>query len=106
MADFETFKRKPKKGGYQKKESFSNKDNGDFISIFTDLGNSINYKIAMFLFIVGVLIFSDTFIELFLVPIPGATYMDNPTTKGTTIQLLALTFGYIIIDLLVTGQII
>jgi hypothetical protein len=74
--------------------------------MFSDLFNSVNYKIAFFLFILGIIIFSDVFIELFLVPISGAVYGDVPTNKGTTIQLLMLTLGYIVIDLLNTGEII
>lgn len=100
--DFESFADEDSQKRYKK----NNSDKDDFISLINDLFYSINYKIAIFLFIIGILIFSDVFIELFLNPISGAVYGDIPTTKGTTIQLLALTVGYILIDLLVTGSII
>lgn len=97
--DFETF-------GKSYKSRKRNLKNADFINMFSDLFNSINYKVAIFLFILGILIFSDIFIESFLPLFKGSVDGDTPTTKGTTIQLVALTFGYIIIDLLVTGEII
>jgi hypothetical protein len=92
-----------------KKKSCNGKNsnsNSDFISMFSDLFNSINYKVAIFLFILGILIFSDVFIETFLTPISGAVDGDVPTTKGTTVQLLILTLGYIIIDLMISGNLI
>lgn len=100
--DYETFIKKTQSN--QKQNSHKCKD--DFLSMFSDLFGSINYKTAIFLFILGILIFSDVFIELVLTSTDGAVYGDAPTTKGTIIQLLALTFGYIIIDLLAQGKII
>lgn len=102
MDDFETFKPSKKR---KSKKRCSN-DREDFISMFSDLFHSINYKVAILLFILGILIFSDTFIELFLTPIDGAVQGDEATTKGTLIQLIFLTLGYIVADLLVTGEIL
>lgn len=103
MDDFETFDNHKKK---KSKRRCDDDEGEDFISMFSDLFNSINYKVAILLFILGVLIFSDTFIELFLTPIDGAVQGDEATTKGTTIQLVLLTLGYIIIDLIVAGDIV
>lgn len=104
MDDFESFTDHHKKNKSRKTRYSGN--NSDFINMFYDLFNTINFKVAIFLFILGVLIFSDTFIEVFLNPIDGAVDADTPTTKGTTIQLIALTLGYIMIDLMATGEII
>lgn len=108
--DFESFsesKHSKKSGRRHRNEINDNDERGDFISIFSDLFNKINYKVAILLFVLGVLIFSDSFSELFLTGIDGATdSTDCATSKGTIIQLLALTFGYIIIDLLAKGDII
>lgn len=104
--DFDTFSDKYSKNKTKNKQKKRNSDRDDFISIISDLFYSINYKVAIFLFILGILIFSDVFIESFLMSINGAVYADQATSKGTVIQLLALTFGYIIIDLLVSGEII
>lgn len=108
--DFETFSSSNSKRSNKSKRCNTSKrrskyGGSDFISMFSDLFNSINYKVAIFLFILGVLIFSDMFIDTFLAPMSDAVEGDTPTTKGTTIQLLALTFGYIVIDLLVSGEI-
>lgn len=110
MDDFESFddfsKKSNKTKSKKSRRTSHYSDNSDFINMFSDLFNAINFKVSIFLFIIGILIFSDTFIETFLVPLEGAVDADTPTTKGTTIQLLLLTFGYIIIDLMATGEII
>ena len=92
--DFETFR-------CHKKRS---KD--DLTSMFSDLFNTINYKVAFFLFVLGIFIFSDLFVDGVLTSFRDAVYTDSPTTKGTTVQLIFLTLGYIVIDLLVTGKVI
>lgn len=102
MDDYDMFIKRSKRKG--KKKSKVNKQ--DFISMFSDLFNSINYKVAILLFIIGLFIFSDVFIETFLIGINNAVIGDETTTKGTTIQLIILTLGYIAADLMVTGNII
>lgn len=94
--DFETFSKKNRK-----------RRGDDFITMFSDLFSKMNLKVAAFLFILGVLLFSDSFVDMFLIDMEGATdSTDCPTSKGTVIQLLLLTLGYIIIDLLAKGEII
>lgn len=102
MDDYDMFVKRSKKRSKKK----CKKSTEDFISMFSDLFDSINYKVAVLLFIIGLFIFSDIFIELFLVGINDAVIGDETTTKGTMIQLTMLTFGYIVADLLVTGNII
>ena len=109
-SDFETFDDEKinyskKKKNFKSRKSHSS-SNSDFITMFYDLFNSINYKVTILLFLLGVIIFSDIFIESFLINIPGAVDGDTPTSKGTTIQLLLQTLGYIIFDLLVSGNVI
>lgn len=93
MKDYETFKCRKR-----------SKD--DLMAMFSDLFNSINYKVAFFLFILGIFIFSDLFVDGVLMSFKDAVYTDVPTTKGTTIQLMFLTIGYIVIDLLVSGNVV
>jgi hypothetical protein len=112
-SDFETFddekinfSKKRKNFKKSRSSNFSNSSNADFITMFYDLFNAINYKVTILLFLLGVILFSDIFIESFLIHISGAVDGDTPTSKGTTIQLLLQTIGYIVFDLLVSGNII
>ena len=76
----------------------------DFPSMTASMFSKINIKVAILLFMFGILIFSDVFIENALSYFDGASQAGEATTKGTMIQLLALTIGYIIIDLMVQGE--
>jgi hypothetical protein len=78
-----------------------NQINGDFPSICVDLIKKTNFKVAIFLYIIGLFIFSDVFIENLL----PKKYRDGncATTPGTMLQLLSLVICYLIIDLLVGG---
>jgi hypothetical protein len=78
----------------------------DFMQLSAVTVGSINIKIAVFLFFIGMIIFSDLFIEKFLSTIEGTTYMECTTTKGTMIQLIFFIICYIIIDLLSQGNFI
>lgn len=113
-SDFETFDNEKtnfprKKKNFKKSKTYSNysnSSNADFITMFYDLFNTINYKVTILLFLLGVILFSDIFIDAFLINISGAVDGDTPTSKGTTIQLMLHTLGYIIFDLLVSGNVI
>jgi hypothetical protein len=92
-------------------ESFDNMEKrssgrDDFPSMTTDLVRRVNWKVALLLFVIGVLIFSDVFIDLFLVSMKDTVEGDCPTSKGTVIQLTCLVLSYVIIDLLVQGEFI
>lgn len=69
----------------------------DFPSIIMDITKKINFKLAFFLYIAGLIIFSDIFIENVL----PSSMVDGicTNTKGTMVQLLLLVISYIIIDL-------
>jgi hypothetical protein len=73
----------------------------DFPSIGVDLLKKTNFKVAIFLFLIGIFIFSDVFIENCL----PKKYRDGncATTQGTVMQLLMLVLCYLVIDLLVSG---
>ena len=78
--------------------------NNDFPSMGVDLVKKINFKVAFFLLLVSMLIFSDVFMENI---IPTKYSMGGvPDTKGTMIQLLMLVMAYIVIDLMVKGEIL
>lgn len=87
-----------------RKKKISSRDN--FPSMIYDLVQNINWKTAIFIFMFGVFIFSDVFVEIFLTNIDGSVYGDTTTTKGTMIQLMFLTIGYIIIDVLIRSDFI
>lgn len=76
----------------------------DFPSIFIELIKKINFKVAFFLYFIGVIIFSDVFIENILSK--NMINGDCADSKGTMIQLLVLVSAYILIDILVKYQVI
>jgi hypothetical protein len=78
--------------------------NEDFPSIGVDLIKKINFKVAIFLFFIGLFIFSDVFIENFLPKNNIDGYCAD--SQGTMIQLLLFVCLYVIVDLLAQGSII
>lgn len=81
-----------------------NEDNtskkSDFMKMGGSVIKSINIKMAFFLFILGMLLFSDLFISSVLSKFNDSVQGECTTTKGTFIQLLFLCLGYIILDLI------
>jgi hypothetical protein len=73
----------------------------DFMKMTGNLIGSINYKVAFLLFMIGMIIFSDIFIDGFLSHISDTVSGECPTTKGTMLQLLFMVIAYIILDLVV-----
>jgi hypothetical protein len=76
----------------------------DFVSISSRILSSINFKMAIFLFFVGMLVFSDLFIDGFLSTIPDSVQGECTTTKGTMIQLTVFIICFLVLDLLVAGE--
>lgn len=75
----------------------------DFVSVGGNIISNINLKVAFFIFLLGMVIFSDIFITI-LGKFSSANVDGScTTTQGTFIQLLLLVIGYIILDLLVSG---
>jgi len=87
-------------------EDDDNIKRSDFIGMGQGLLTSINVKMIIILFFIGMLIFSDLFINNFLSYFENATEGDNTTTKGTVIQILIYIAGYVIFDLLIKGNIL
>ena len=73
----------------------------DFMKISGNLLMNINYKVAFFLFIVGIIVFSDLFISNIINKFQNSADGECPNTKGTMIQLMFIIIAYIIIDLIV-----
>lgn len=97
-------KNKLKKGG--KKYNLSDPGGDDFPSMMTDMFFGINWRVAFFMYIFMIFIFSDIYIDLFLSKFKNAVEGDCPTTKGTLIQITIVIIFYIILDLLVQGEFI
>jgi len=99
MADTETLETTK-----TKKKCVNRDELSDFPSMGVDLIKKINFKVALFIFLIGIIVLSDVFIE----KLP-ADYQDgtgNPNTKGAIAQLSVITVFYIIVDLLVQGNIL
>jgi hypothetical protein len=80
-------------------------DGDDFPSMFVKLCSRINLKIGIFIFLIGLFIFSDVFVNTILSMFKGAiSNIQLPTTYGTVIQLIFLVIAYLIIDLLVQAK--
>jgi hypothetical protein len=77
---------------------------GDFPSMGIDLIKRINFKVAFFILILSLYLFSDVFVEQFLPSDYQSAGCAN--TKGTTVQMIILVLSYILIDLLVQGGMI
>jgi hypothetical protein len=73
----------------------------DFMNVSGNILTSINYKVTFLLFVVGMLLFSDVFIENVLIKFNDTVDGECTTTKGTMIQLILLIISYIVLDLLV-----
>ena len=77
----------------------------DFPSMGVDLLKRINFKVSLFIFLIGLFILSDIFIDKFL-PVSYQDGTNCPNSSGTVVQLIILVICYIIVDLLVQGGIL
>jgi hypothetical protein len=73
----------------------------DFVKISSDTLSCLNIKVAFFLLLVGMVIFSDVFIDNILSKIPSTIEGELTTTKGTMIQLMIFIILYLLLDLIV-----
>ena len=67
---------------------------------------NINFKVAVFLFAICVIIMSDIFIKMILAKIDGAVEGYCTTTKGALIQISSIVGGYLLVDALNTMDVI
>ena len=74
----------------------------DFVSVGGNLISNINYKLIILVFIFGMVIFSDTFMNGVLSKISNTIDGEVATTKGTMIQLTLICLFILIADLLIT----
>ncbi len=95
-----------KKGAAPTKNDSDAVRRDDLGGMCSDLFSRVNVKIAVFLMIFGIFIFSDLFIETVLTNVKDATDADTTTTKGTMIQLIALVIFYLVVDLLVQTKVV
>jgi hypothetical protein len=92
---------------YDDEDEEVNSHNGDdFPSMLITLLKNVHWRVALFLFIACIMIFSNVFVEVILANFKNAVDADCPNSKGTFIQLLFVIVAYITIDLLATGEII
>ena len=80
----------------------------DFVEALGNVTCNINFKMAIFLFIIGMCIFSDLFINGVLSKFDGAISASGEcaSTKGTIIQLTIFILLYLVLDLLMKGKLL
>lgn len=78
----------------------------DFVEMFFSLLKKVNIKVAVFLFFIGMIIFSDLFMNNVLTKFSDSLYGECTTTKGTIIQLLLFVLAYLTLDLLSAGGLV
>jgi hypothetical protein len=84
----------------------SKKSGGDFLSMGGSFFSKINFKMGIILYIVLLVLFSDIFINGVITKFDNAVVLGNLNTKGTHITLMFFTLAYIILDFMVTAEII
>jgi hypothetical protein len=107
MSDVETLDEMPvhsNKLNEDDLDEYESENSDDLPSMCVDLIRNIPVKQSFFIFILGIFIFSDIFIEHILVNFSNSVVADMTTSKGTGLQLLFLIMGYIIVDLLIKGN--
>jgi hypothetical protein len=73
----------------------------DLVSISGNVLSNINYKLFLFVLVLGIIIFSDTFMYTILSKVDDTVDGECTTTKGTMVQILTLTTGMLLLDLLI-----
>lgn len=88
------------------KNTNSNTTDTDFMKVSGGILSNINYKVALFLFVVSMIIFSDVFIEFAIRPFGDTVSDECTTTKGTMLQLIFMVVSYVFLDLVVKYEIL
>jgi len=92
-------------------ESIDNDDKpmsqkSDFVELTNNIAGEVNVKMGIFLFIIGMFLFSDMFINTVLTKFDNAVAGECTTTKGTIVQLTLFIICYLVLDLLMKGKFI
>ena len=83
-----------------------NENKSDFVALSGNILSNINYKLGIFIFIIGIFLYSDLFVDSILNSFPGAVDSNYPTSYGTIVQLTIYTLILIVLDLLIKYEII
>lgn len=107
MSDTETLPEKQDKQQDKQQDKIPCKkqnNDTDFPMIGVEIIKRINFKVAIFLFLFGILVFSDIFIENVL----PKSMTDGlcAGSEGTIAQLTVFILFYLILDLLVQGGLV
>jgi hypothetical protein len=78
----------------------------DFVKLSSGVFHDINIKVGLILFLIGIFIFSDLFIDGILSKVSDATHGECTTTKGTFIQLFIYFISYLLVDYLAQKKIL
>lgn len=78
----------------------------DFVNASSSVIGNINFKLIFYMFLLGIILFSDLFISNVLTHIPDSVDGEYVTNKGTMIQLLVYSLGLLVFDLVIKYDII
>ena len=78
----------------------------DFVTISSDIFSNINIKLGLIMFLLGLFIYSDIFIDLFFSENSNTLDGETPTTKGSIIQLTIFCLLLLVVDLLINYKIL
>lgn len=78
----------------------------DLASLFMAIFRMINFKIAIFIFMIFIFLNTSSFIDSVLIAFDDAVDGRQPTERGIVIQGLILTVSYITLSLLVDAELI
>ena len=73
----------------------------DFVEVSGNVVSNIPVKLPFLTFLIGMMIFSDLFIDNVLRKMDGMVMGEVATTKGTMVQLTMLCMALIVFDMLI-----
>ena len=87
-------------------DKYSDNTKSDFVNVTGNIIQDINYKLVLFMFIFGMFIFSDIFIDGFLSKFNNTVQGECTTNKGSIIQLTIYCTLLLILDLVIKWKFI
>ena len=85
-------------GSSKKEDIDETSDKSDLMKVSGNLISNLPIKMAIIIFFIGMIVFSDLFIDGVLSKFDNSVLGECTTSKGSIIQLLFLVFGFIIMD--------